>query len=534
MHLPMAVSAQSTDIRSAVRDRIVHGYAAGQITVSGVAVRSLKVLPEFYERRDFQPAWMQDSHINDLFSILGGSAGEGLNPEDYHLSSLKRIRESLALHSDPTLQADFDILLTDALIVYGYHSLFGKVDPETLFPEWSFKRSLQGKDPPAVVQRVLEADSLADEVDRLKPSAAGYHRLQKALQRYRRIRDAGGWGSVPVGRTLELGMQGERVAALRRRLEITDDIPPETSADPEQFDATLEQGVLRFQARHGLAEDGLVGPATLAALNVSAQAKIDKIKVNLERARWLLHNVGTRTVVVNIADYRLYLGRIDHVEWTTRVVVGKPYHKTPLFKSHIKYIVVNPTWIVPPGISRKEMLPKMIRDPSYAERNNISIIDRTGMKIDPHSVDWESLRGRQPPYTFRQEPGSENALGRIKFIFPNKHFVYLHDTPSKDLFEHPDRAFSHGCIRVQNPIDLAIRLLRDPGRYNQQALKQIIDNGKTTTIHLDEPVQVILAYWTAQAQPDEQVRFRNDVYNRDRVILEALNKPFNLSGREPI
>lgn len=528
------VFAQDGQIRSAIRDRIVHGYSAGQITVSGVPVRSLKVLPEFYERRDFQPAWTRKSQINELFGLIWASRDDGLNPEDYHPASLERIRQRLAQDSNPQLQADFDILLTDALIVYGYHSLFGKVDPETLFPEWNFKRSLEGKDPPAVVQRVIDSASLKDEVNGLKPSAAAYRRLQQALQRYRGIRDSGGWRQVAAGPMLKPDMQEERVAALRRRLEITGDIESDSSTEPTVFGSALEKGVKRFQVRHGLVVDGLVGPATLAALNVSAEDKIDKIRVNLERARWLLHNLERRTVIVNIADYRLYLGQIDRIEWTTRVVVGKTYHKTPLFKSYIKYIVVNPTWTVPPGISRNEMVPKMIQDPSYAELKNISIIDRSGKKINPHSVDWALYQGRVPPYTFRQEPGPENALGRIKFIFPNKHFVYMHDTPSKTLFDHPERAFSHGCIRVQNPMDFATRLLGDADNYSAHRLTQIVTSGKTTTIRLNEPLQVMLVYWTAQVQPDGQVRFRNDVYDRDGKILEILDKPFASSGREPI
>ena len=208
----------------------------------------------------------------------------------------------------------------------------------------------------------MHADSLKQAVNSLKPSGNMYKRLQQALTRYRNIQHSGGWPTVPAGKVLKPGMRDIRVPAVRRRLAFTADIESNQTSQPELFDDELEVGVKRFQARHGLADDGVVGPDTLTALNVPVQDKINVIRVNLERARWLLHNVSTRTAVVNIADFRLYLGKVDDLEWSTRVVVGKPYHKTPLFKSLIEYIVVNPTWTVPPGITKNEMVPKMIKD----------------------------------------------------------------------------------------------------------------------------------------------------------------------------
>jgi murein L,D-transpeptidase YcbB/YkuD len=341
-------------------------------------------------------------------------------------------------------------------------------------------------------------------------------------------------------------MTDPRVASMRARLQVTRDYvagspapttPPPSTAQvggtspapgPDYFDADLEAAVMRFQERHGLTADGAVGPATRTAMNVPVEDRIDQIRVNLERARWVLHEIKGELVVVDVAGFDVSYFRDDEPIWTSKVIVGRPYRETPIFKSLITYVVFNPTWTIPPTILVKDKLPVIKRDPGYLKRNNIRVIDARGREVDPYSVNWSQYgAGRIPPYQLRQDPGEDNALGLVKIMFPNPHMVYLHDTPAKSLFDKDERTFSSGCIRVQKAFELAELVLRDPQRWNQQAMAEVVATKKMQTVNLAKPVPVLILYWTAQPRPDGQVIFRNDVYGRDPATLAALDSPFN-------
>jgi murein L,D-transpeptidase YcbB/YkuD len=228
-----------------------------------------------------------------------------------------------------------------------------------------------------------------------------------------------------------------------------------------------------------------------------------------------------------VAGFDVSYFRDDEPIWTSKVIVGRPYRETPIFKSLITYVVLNPTWTIPPGILVKDKLPVIKRDPGYLKRNNIRVIDSAGREVDPHAVDWSRYSGsRLPPYQLRQDPGDDNALGLVKIMFPNPYLVYLHDTPSKSLFDKDERVFSSGCIRVEKAFELAELVLNDPVRWNRAALDAAIATKKTQTVNLARPVPVLILYWTAQPRPDGQVIFRNDVYGRDPATLAALNGTF--------
>ena len=245
------------------------------------------------------------------------------------------------------------------------------------------------------------------------------------------------------------------------------------------YAGSLVDAVRNFQARHGLGPDGIVGAATLAELNVPVAVRVEQIRANLERVRWVLYDPESEFLVVNIAGFRLYLLRRGDVVWRTRVQVGRPYRQTPIFKAEMTYLVVNPTWTVPPGILRNDIVPAVRRDPDYLASRNIELFDQNDMLVDPATVDW-SRRGF--PYRFVQRPGEDNALGRIKFMFPNQHAVYLHDTPSRDLFDRDSRAFSSGCIRVENPFELAEQLLGSARA--RERLEAVVASGRTETVFL--------------------------------------------------
>jgi murein L,D-transpeptidase YcbB/YkuD len=281
----------------------------------------------------------------------------------------------------------------------------------------------------------------------------------------------------------------------------------------------------RFQDRHGLTADGALGPATLAVLNVPVGARIDQIRANLERARWVLYDPRSDFIVVNIPGFQAYAIRSGEVVWKSRVVVGKPYTQTPVFSANMTYAVVNPTWTVPLNIARSETLPALRRNPGYLASHNMDAFGSGGKAVDPTTVNWSAATASQ--YRFVQRPGPDNALGYMKFMFPNGHDVYLHDTPSRNLFEKDARAFSHGCIRVDDIHGLAELLLG----WDRAKLDAAIATGRTQTVLLDKPLLVMLLYWTVQADDQGRVIFFPDIYGRDPAVIAALAAPFKPSPR---
>jgi len=262
--------------------------------------------------------------------------------------------------------------------------------------------------------------------------------------------------------------------------------------------------------------------------------KIEKIRVNLERARWILHNIPPEFLLVDIAGFRVYYYQDNNIIWSSRVQIGKPFRNTPVFESNIKYLVFNPTWTVPPTILQKDILPKVKKNPAYLKKMKISVIDRKGRIVDPFAIDWSKYSNKNIPYTLRQEPGPHNALGQIKFIFPNKHFIYLHDTPSRSLFERKDRAFSSGCIRVEKYVELTEILIDDPDKWNRDSIQKIFDTNKPRRVNLMKPMPIALFYWTIRFGENGNIIFKKDVYNRDGEVLEGLNEEFAIWQRRVI
>lgn len=524
--------AQDEITTEIIRSRIEQIQTADDFRIGDADIASISVLPELYERCNFCLLWDNTTNVDALIQEIADIGEDGLDPEDYHFAVLKdlyaRINESAS--PDPAMLADFDLLLTDGLIRLAYHLIFGKIDPEGLDPHWNFAREIDDHDPVDEIEEVLKAGDLGKILNGLRPQHIAYTNLKVALKKYRAVQAAGGWEPIPSGATLKKGISDEGVRLLRKRLSITGDLVGEL-VDSSFFDEQLEQAVKRFQIRHRLTADGIVGKNSLEALNVTVEARIDQIRVNLERARWVLHALGDKFILIDIAGFQAFFVQEDGIIWESRVQVGRPYRRTPVFRSDIKYVVFNPTWTVPPGILKRDILPAVKKNPNYLKERNIKVIDHQGNLINQDTMDWSLYPKKRFPYMLRQDPGPDNALGLIKIMFPNKHLVYLHDTPSRALFEREDRTFSSGCIRVEKPFELAEILLGNPAQWNQESIKKVIASGKTRTVMLPEHIPVLLLYWTVAVDQDGTVHFKKDPYARDKAILEGLEEAFKFRKR---
>jgi L,D-transpeptidase YcbB len=511
------VAAQSPDpVAELIRERVEPALNAPGTGLG-------KAQAEFYAQGQFAPAWTRPADVDQLLAGLRGMAADGLDPEDYALTELLRRRAVLTdPHATDLQRAQFDLLATDACLVALTHLYRGKVDPASLDTHWNF----DARQPAAggglhPVSEALAHGQVAELFAHARPQSALYDALRAALVRWREVAAQGGWTSIGGGAPLKPGMLDPRVPALRRRLQLAGYLPVAANFDPsERYDTATEQALKQFQYEQYLAVDGHLGAATLAALNVPVAARIDQLRVNLERARWLLHQLHGEFVMVDIAGYGVAYYKDGKPVWRSRVQVGKPYRSTPAFKSQITYLTLNPTWTVPPTILKNDVLPKVRKNPGYLAANHIRVLDGQGRELAPASVDWANPRG----IVLRQDAGPGNSLGRMVIRFPNDYAVYLHDTPHQELFANPQRANSSGCIRVERPRELVELLLDDPARWNRAAIDRAIDTGETQTVTLGKPVPLLLAYWTVDLRDGGRIGFRPDIYRRDVPLLVALNR----------
>jgi murein L,D-transpeptidase YcbB/YkuD len=522
----------ATAPEEAIRERIDRIRYAQQHDVRGARIVLGDLVAKFYESRQFQPAWRDSARLDALVGALDDVIDDGLDPADYHVDALRSYRLDVRMGTPLTAvdRANLDLIATDAFMLAAYHLYLGKVEPRKLSSQWNFsERPIEFDRGLAQLSERLAAGQIRETFEAVRPGHVWYRWGRERLREYRAIRSAGGWPRVPDGPTLRPGIRDPRVPTLRRRLLVTRDLAAvATAADDTEFDPALQAAVRFFQERHGLTPDGAVGPGTLRTLNVPVEERIDQIRVNLERARWTLHEIKGEFVLVDVAGFDVSYFRDDKPIWSSKVVVGRDERETPIFRSTIAYVVFNPTWTIPPGILVKDKLPELQRDPGALKRMHIRVLDSSGHEVDPASIDWRRYGpGRLPPYQFRQDAGPDNALGLVKIMFPNPYLVYLHDSPAKSLYEQDQRTFSSGCIRVQRPFELAELVLNDP-RWNQASIEQLVAAGETRTINLAKPVPVLILYWTAQPRPDGQVFFREDVYDRDAATLAALDSSFRV------
>ena len=529
-------SAVDDTLGSKLRAKIMAAQTAQRFVCRGELVCGIAELPRFYALGEYRPAWItmegDFTLADELLQCIEDARQDGLPPSHYHLDSIRRLRETAKLQAaaglplDPDSLADLEFLLTDAFLMLGSHLKAGRVNPETLDTEWVVQMDPE-VDLAQILQRAVESRRIGDALDGFLPPHAEYHALKKALKHYRILGKTDEWPRLPEKAFWDRGQNGEVAERLRERLRLSGDLPQAPDGAGVDADLELFEGLRRFQARHGLEVDGRMGPQTLQALNVSLEERTRQIELNLERWRWLPREMGARHIRVNVPQFDLSVIEDGREVMSMRVVVGRHYRRTPVFSSLLDHLVFNPDWNIPTRIAVQDVLPKVRKDPAYLSRQKIRVFENWGRdaaELDPNGIDWTQVTDQNFHFKLKKDPGLHNDLGRIKFVFPNKFAVYLHDTPSKRLFERSMRGFSSGCIRIEKPMDLAEYVLRDSPGWSRDIVVAAIDSGTLRTVSLPRKIPLHLIYMTAGVDSEGRVQFWPDIYQRDPVLDRALQK----------
>lgn len=495
-------------------------------TIFGDRVHNPQAVRALFAENDFKPVWTEnpdatEQHLEQLLEVVTLSDAHGLTPEDYHRSSLSKILLRVADEGlNSSLFADIEIIATDAFLLLADHFDNGRLDPASVDPKWLIKHS---DATPARLRKAIADGSVKSALLDLLPLHSDYWQLVDKYAKLKQLRISEA-APVQKGQVLKLGVQDERVAKLRERISSMG-IKLPSSDKPDYFDKEFEGVIKQCQRMFNLEDDGFVGPSTLNEINQPNEERLLQIRANLERWRWLDRDLGERHIRVNIADFKMQYVDGDQIV-RKDVIVGKQFRQTPVFSGRMTYLVLNPYWNVPRSIALKDKLAKIKKDPSYLEKGHYSLLsgwDANASAVDPYSIDWETITRKNFKWRIRQNPGSHNALGQVKFMFPNDYAIYLHDTPSRELFNRTKRDFSSGCIRVHDPIALAELLLESNGGWPRQRIDKVLDRGKEATVSLKKPLPVHLLYFTTIIDPETgDIRYLSDLYKRDQKVIDAM------------
>jgi murein L,D-transpeptidase YcbB/YkuD len=493
-------------------------------------------LQKFYEPTGYAPAWVQGAQpipqALSLIEIFANAGKKGLNPDDYDSSRWhERIRALQASPSSPAI-ARFDVALTVCAMRYVSDLRIGRINPQ------HFKLGLSVEQKKYDLaqflrNRILTTSDPRAVLDGVEPPFAGYRRTEQTLERYIELAGADDGEKLPdVTKPINPGQSYTGTPRLTRLLTLVGDLPMGTTlpGDPQIYGGPLVDAIKRFQGRHGLDTDGRLGPATIKQLNVPLRDRVLQLQLTLERWRWLPAEFAAPPIIVNIPDFRLRaLGEDNKVVLDMRVVVGKAMRtQTPVFTRDMTYVVLRPYWNVPPSILRSEIVPAIQRDRGYISRKNYEVTTHDGKVVTSADISDDVLAQlRAGKLAVRQKPGPTNALGLVKLIFPNEHNVYLHSTPSQDLFSRSRRDFSHGCIRVEKPAELTAWALRNNQGWDLERVQQGMQSGKdNVTVNLVRPVPVFIVYGTALTYENGEVHFSDDIYGHDARLAKALAKGY--------
>ena len=468
---------------------------------------------------DWLSHYFDKKAITEAIDFIATAVHHGLDPKDYQLSTLKKL---LAASADIPDKPKFYRLLSVHLALFIHDLKKGRYDPAFADPDWHIPKD--DFDAQKFLIHALESKNLGSHLQYISPRNSEYKQLTEALKTFRLFAKQDNWSHIPATPLIRPGDSHPAIAIIQSRLAAEDKIIALShTVQSDFYDPLMEQAVKRFQARHGLKIDGIIGPKTREAMNVTAKQRVNQIKVNLERYRWLPADFGERYIYINLPSFKLKAVESGQEKLEMKVIVGRQSRQTPSFFSQLQHMVFNPYWTVPRKLARLDLLPIQQQNPNYFIENNIKVFSvESGQKIeqDPSTIDWQSYsKNKNLPYTLRQEPGHHNALGQIKFLFQNPWSIFLHDTPHRSLFEDENRAFSSGCIRVEDPISLASFTLNKPSQ--QHIIQQNIDSEQNRGLKLQQSVNIFVAYFTVSPE-DNQVVFSQDIYQRDQRMIKLL------------
>ena len=510
---PVIIAPPQTALAQTIKTGLAATYYGA--TKDSAAYNEAQKLYFFYGSRHFEPIWLDETATGDvafseaaqkILKLFAAAATEGLRPSDYLTPDL----DVAGAKGDPLKMAALETAFSGATLRYATHIYTGRIVPGSVSPRLDIAPK-QLDEASLLVQLASSPDPVA-VLAALEPTHPEFLALKAALATFDETQTDRPV-QVAEGPTLKPGMSDPRVPVLRQRLELP-------AADGTVYDDALLDAMKAFQTSLDLDVDGVMGPATLAALNGGAPLTRADILANMERWRWMPRELGAFNVMVNIPEFRLAISRDGQEEYTTRVVVGTTKNQTPVFSNAIRHIVVNPYWNVPSSILRGEVAPAVLRNPGYIDNNNYDLL-YNGTLISPWQVDWAQVSPSNFPFRVRQRPGPGNALGQIKFLFPNKHDVYLHDTPSKSLFARDFRAYSHGCVRVQNPMEFADALMANEPNISRASLEAMFGSSERW-VNPETQIPVHIAYFTVRVEADGSLRSFGDVYGHNAKLIEAM------------
>ncbi|MDX5438807.1 MAG: L,D-transpeptidase family protein [Pontibacter sp.] len=518
------------DSLSQLNSTFINQYISGQQEYR----HHLNLVQKFYNSRNYSLAWFRNGKLipqaDKLIGAIRNAGKEGLAPEDYQVQQLRELYrryESLppADSMRQQKQQELDAALTASYFNYASDFYKGAVDPHsTAGIEWEVKRNKVKLD--KALEMVLQQQEGSPYYE-FEPLHEGYRKLRQALVAYRKIEEQGGWPKVEGPRVVRLNDSAEVVLALRKRL-----LPQQPLQEQDSslyvYDEQVKKAVTEFQKRHGLLVDGVLGPQTYKALNVPVEKRIEQLVLNMERWRWLPKDLtpnGDSYVLVNIPAFRVYVMENGREIMQMKTVVGKTMHSTPVFSHRIQYLMFAPYWNVPNSIVEDEIKPKLQRNPNWLASQNMEMVTTFGpnaRKVPVSRVNWHTMTRDNFRYRIRQRPGQNNALGKVKFMFPNEYSVYLHDTPADHLFSEADRDFSHGCVRLERPADLATYLLQDKPGWDRKRVLQAMNADEEQRVDLPDTIPVYLVYFTAWVDDEGRVQFRDDLYGHDEALAHKL------------
>ena len=482
--------------------------------LDSIALQKNKPLYSFYKQNSFCSVWNTPEKRKTASEAIANASKEGLNPEDYSFSKILFNEKRIDSLSEKEI-ADYDLLLTNSVENYITDLSFGKLNPKKLYEDWDLK--IEKSNSHKNLSEALQKDSLAAIIEKAKPSHLAYKKLKNALLLLNEFPEDS-LQKIEISANLKPNDADKSVILVKKRLAYWKDMKMPDSLTPI-YDQAMLDAVKKFQLRHGLQPDGIIGKGTLAELNTSKEIRKKQIIANLERWRWFPKSMGEHYIIINIPEYKLHTIFKNDTTRTHNIIVGTAARKTPVLSSKLSYAVFNPTWTVPPTILKEDIIPSMIKNRNYLRGKNITIYNQKGQEVDPWS--WSPANAKK--YRYVQSPGTYNSLGMVKIIFPNNFAVYLHDTNHKEYFEKTDRSLSSGCVRVQDPLELTEYLLADKKNWDLEKITATLKTEKTKNATFKSDIFIHQLYWTAWSEKD-QLYFTPDIYNLDLALYDKLRQ----------